>query len=76
MDDEKLVVVREPKTRANSHCDDADMLKQIYDREFNSNNSSQEKVNLIKKPPRKSLEYRKSLERNSYSSHHAMPFDG
>lgn len=71
MDEEELVVIRQPK--ADSQYED-DALKQIFDKEFIPRH--EETVKLIQKPPRKSLEYRKSLERSSYSSHNAMQFDG
>lgn len=68
MDEEKLVVVR--ATQGN----DEDMLKQIFEKEFSPKCTHDEASKLIQKPPRKSLEYRKSLERSSYSSHNAMQF--
>lgn len=76
MDEEKLVVVREKRAKSSSsHSGDDDTLKQIFEREFSPKYPSEESVKMIQKPPRKSIEYRKSLERNSYTSHNAMQFD-
>ena len=68
MDDEKLVVIREKK---DSVCDD-DALKQIFEKEFSPHDGPSK---IIQKPPRKSLEYRKSSERSSYSSHSSVHFN-
>lgn len=74
MDDEKLIVL------SNNRQDD-DLLKQIFEKEFSPLMPHEEPSRIIQKPPRKSLENRKSLEslnskRNSnYSSRTSMRFD-
>lgn len=66
MEGERLVVIREKK--------EDDTLKQIFEKEFSPKCTHDESSKTIQKPPRKSLEYRKSSERSSYSSHNSMPF--
>lgn len=58
MTDEKLVVVSDRPIYANQN---EDLLKQIYEKEF-SPPVQPETVKLIQKPPRKSLENRRSYE--------------
>lgn len=74
MNDEKLVVVSDQ--RSNLRHDD-DMLKQIFDKEFSPKVQQDEAVKVIQKPPRKSLENRRSIDKNSstYSSRNSMRFD-
>lgn len=75
MNDEKLVVL--------SNRRDDDLLKQIFEKEFSPLLPHEEETSrTIQKPPRKSLENRKSLEslnskRNTsnYSSRSSMRFD-
>lgn len=59
-DDKTTVVMRK-----SPHKDD-DMLQQIYDKEFGPKNEESRK--LIQKPPRRSLELRKSWDRHSETS--------
>lgn len=59
-DDKNTVVMRK-----SPHKDD-DLLQHIYDKEFGQNNDDSRK--LIQKPPRKSLELRKSWDRQSEKS--------
>jgi hypothetical protein len=61
MDEEKLVVVRKKP--------EDDSLRKIMEKEFSPKFPQDEPTKAIQKPPRKSLEYRKSMERSSYSSH-------
>lgn len=69
MNGEKLVVVSDKVPYKGR---DGDMLKQIYDKEFSPRIQHEETAKLIKKPPRKSLENRKSNASN-YSSRNSMP---
>lgn len=79
MDDEKLVIVSE---KPHFIRRDDDLLKQIFDKEFSPKNQNDETLKLIQKPPRKSLENRKSLESlnskkstSNCSSRYSMRFD-
>lgn len=80
MDDEKLVVVSDKPHFVRR--DDEDLLKQIFDKEFSPKIQQEETLKLIQKPPRKSLENRKSLESlnskkttSNCSSRYSMRFD-
>lgn len=57
---EREIVMRKPRNREN------DMLAQIYDREFGP--KTEESMRLIQKPPRKSIEMRKSWDQQSHNS--------
>lgn len=74
MNDEKLVVVSDQRSHLRH---DDDMLKQIFDKEFSPKVQQDEAVKVIQKPPRKSLENRRSIDKNSstYSSRNSMRFD-
>lgn len=78
MDDEKLVVVSD---KMHHFGRDDDLLKQIYDKEFIPQCPHKETAKLIQKPPRKSIENRRSMERereraeSNYSSRSSMRFD-
>lgn len=74
MNGEKLVVVSDQRAHFRH---DEDMLKQIFDKEFSPKVQHDEAVKTIQKPPRKSLENRRSSDKNSstYSSRNSMRFD-
>jgi hypothetical protein len=78
MDDEKLVVVSDKVHHVHR---DEDLLKQIYDKEFIPKIPYEQSVKTIQKPPRKSIENRRSMERereraeSNYSSRSSMRFD-
>ncbi|CAO1384956.1 unnamed protein product [Diamesa serratosioi] len=66
IDDNKIADV------ANEKENSVDLLKQIYDKEFNHQD-----LPLIKKPPRKSLDIanHKTVANGSYSSFNSLPYD-